>query len=411
MNLGQWMGLLAIFISCYILWQIREILLLLFAAVVLATALNRLARRLQWFGIKRGWAVMVSILLLLLVLVSFFWLIVPPFATQLQQLTQLLTLGFAEINDLIYQFRTQVPPQLKQYLPDVESIVQQLQPLANQLVGGAGAVVGGTFGGLLSFLLVLVLALMMVSSPQAYRSSFVRLFPSFYRWRVDGILDRCDVALGGWLIGILFNMMVIGVLSWIGLLILGVPLALANGVLAGLLTFIPNIGPALSAIPPMAIALLDAPWKSLAVLGLYIFIQQLESNVLTPYVMAEQIFLLPAVTLIAQVFFASIFGFLGLFLALPLTLVLQVWLQETLVKDILDRWRKPFATRRPRPLEAIAPVDTPGETKSVPLLPSSQDLSPLDYDPWDDRPQQSDRPLIPPEVKSGPDFQEQPQPE
>lgn len=411
MNLGQWIGLLAVFISFYILWQIREILLLLFAAVVLATALNRLARRLQWFGIKRGWAVMISILLLLLVLVSFFWLIVPPFATQLQQLIQLLTLGFAEINDLIYQFRTQVPPQLNQYLPDVNSIVQQLQPLANQLVGGAGAVVGGTFGGLLSFLLVLVLALMMVSSPQAYRSAFVRIFPSFYRWRVDGILDRCDVALGGWLIGILFNMMVIGVLSWLGLLILGIPLALANGVLAGLLTFIPNIGPALSVIPPMAIALLDAPWKSLAVLGLYIFIQQLESNVLTPYIMAEQIFLLPAITLIAQVFFASIFGFLGLFLALPLTLVLQVWLQETLVKDILDRWRKPFATRRPRRLEAIAPVDTPGKTESLPLLPSSHDLSILDHDPWDDRPKGSNHQLIPPEVKSGPDFQEQPQPE
>lgn len=411
MNLGQWIGLLAIFISFYILWQIREILLLLFAAVVLATALNRLARRLQWFGIKRGWAVMVSILLLLLVLVSFFWLIVPPFVTQLQQLIQLLTLGFAEINDLIYQFRTQVPPQLNQYLPDVNSIFQQLQPLANQLVGGAGAVVGGTFGGLLSFLLVLVLALMMVSSPQSYRSAFVRIFPAFYRWRVDGILDRCDVALGGWLIGILFNMMVIGVLSWIGLLILGVPLALANGVLAGLLTFIPNIGPALSAIPPMAIALLDAPWKSLAVLGLYIFIQQLESNVLTPYVMAQQIFLLPAVTLIAQVFFASIFGFLGLFLALPLTLVLQVWLQETLVKDILDRWRKPFATRRPRRLEAIAPVDTPTETEPVPWFSPGQDLSLLDYDPWDDRPQGKDRQLIPPEVKSGTDFQEKPQTE
>jgi predicted PurR-regulated permease PerM len=108
--------------------------------------------------------------------------------------------------------------------------------------------------------------------------------------------------------------------------------------LAGILTFIPNIGPALSVIPPIAIALLDTPWKALAVLILYILIQQVESNLLTPYVMAQQVSLLPAITLLAQVFFATFFGFLGLFLALPLTVVAQVWLKEVLVKDILDQW-------------------------------------------------------------------------
>jgi predicted PurR-regulated permease PerM len=104
------------------------------------------------------------------------------------------------------------------------------------------------------------------------------------------------------------------------------------------LTFIPNVGPVLSVIPPMAIALLDAPWKSLAVLGLYIGIQQLETNVLTPFVMAQQVSLLPAITLLSQVFFASFFGFLGLLLALPLTVVAQVWIQEVLITDVLDKW-------------------------------------------------------------------------
>lgn len=373
MNLGQWIGLLVLIISLYILWQIREILLLVFAAVILATALNRLARRLQRFGIKRGWAVLLSIILLLIILVGFFWLIVPPFAAQFQQLIQLLSLGFNELNEWIDEFRTRVPTQLKQYLPDVNSIFQQLQPLVNQLVGGAGAIVGNTLGVLLSFLLVLVLSLMLLINPTSYRRAFVRLFPSFYRRRVDGILDKCDVALGGWLVGILFNMLVIAAFSWIGLWILGVPLALANGVLAGLLTFIPNIGPGLSVIPPMAIALLEAPWKSIAVLILYIIIQQAESNLLTPYVMAEQVSLLPAVTLLAQVFFTSIFGFLGLFLALPLTVVAQVWLQEVVIKDVLDRWRTYPRKRRKRrtilephePDYESSPTLAPAEEKSL----------------------------------------------
>jgi predicted PurR-regulated permease PerM len=228
---------------------------------------------------------------------------------------------------------------LKEYIPDVDQLIQQLQPLANRLLGRGFTFFSSSLGFLGQFLLVLILTLMLLADPTPYRKSFVRLFPSFYRHRVEDILDQCKVALQGWLIGILFNMFVIASLSFVGLLILRVPLALAQAALAGILTFIPNIGPALSVIPPIAIALLETPWKALAVLILYVLIQQVESNLLTPYVMAQQVSLLPAVTLLAQVFFATFFGFLGLLLALPLTVVAQVWLKEVVIKDILDQWQ------------------------------------------------------------------------
>ncbi len=134
-------------------------------------------------------------------------------------------------------------------------------------------------------------------------------------------------------------MFVIGVVTYIGLLVLQVPLPLVNALLAGLLEFIPNLGPTLSVIPPMLLSLLDAPWKAGAVLVLYILIQQFESNILVPMVMRSQASLLPAVTVLSVVVFAIFFGFLGLFLAIPLTIVLQVWLKEVLVKDILDKWQ------------------------------------------------------------------------
>jgi len=108
--------------------------------------------------------------------------------------------------------------------------------------------------------------------------------------------------------------------------------------LAGLLNFIPNLGPTISVIPPIAIALLDSPVKAISVLILYIIIQQFESNFLTPYVMAQQVSLLPAVTLVAQVFFATFFGFWGLLLAIPLMVVTQIWFRHVIVEDILDRW-------------------------------------------------------------------------
>jgi predicted PurR-regulated permease PerM len=357
-KLGQWVGILALVLALYILWQIRSVLMLIFAAVVLATALNTLGAQLQKrLKIQRSFSLILAIFGLLGILVLALWLVVPPFVEQFQELTLLVPKGVDRLDQSVKALNAMAPPFLVPYLPRVEELVQQLQPLVNRLVGGSFTVVTGTLGGVLNVLLVVILTLMLLFEPEPYRRAFVRCFPSFYRRRVHEILDKCGRSLQGWLLGILFNMLVIGSLSGVGLLILGVPLPLANAIFAGLLTFIPNIGPALSVVPPMVIALLDAPWKSLAVFGLYFFVQQMETNVLTPIVMAQQVAMLPAVTLLSQVFFATFFGFLGLLLALPLTVVLQVWLQEVVVKDILDHWQEEnHPPSLSHPLELVEPV-------------------------------------------------------
>ncbi|MHC5737621.1 AI-2E family transporter [Nostoc sp.] len=338
MNLGQWIGLIAIVLSLYILWQIREVLLLMFAAVVLATTLNRLAKRFQRFGMKRGFAVLLAVAIFFAGVVGFFWLIVPPFAQQFQELTNQVPKGFERFNGWIDALRTRIPNQLVPYIPDINSLIQQVQPFANRLLGNSFALVSGSLEAVLKILLVLVLTGMMLADPVAYRKVFVRLFPSFYRRRVDGILDKCEVSLEGWITGAFIAICVVGLMSLIGLSILHVKAALALAVLAGFLNLIPNLGPTMSVIPAMAIAFLDEPWKAIAVLILYFIIQQVESNFITPVVMAHQVSLLPAITLIAQLFFVTFFGFLGLFLALPLTVVAKIWLQEVLIKDILDEW-------------------------------------------------------------------------
>jgi predicted PurR-regulated permease PerM len=161
-----------------------------------------------------------------------------------------------------------------------------------------------------------------------------------------GILQQCEVSLDGWVTGAAIGVFVVGLMSLVGLSILGVKAALALGVLAGFMNLIPNLGPTMSVVPAMAIALLDNPWKALAVFILYFFIQQCESNFITPVVMAHQVSLLPAVTLICQLFFVTFFGFLGLFLALPLTVVAKIWVQEVLIKDVLDQWHNHEADNR-----------------------------------------------------------------
>lgn len=181
---------------------------------------------------------------------------------------------------------------------------------------------------------------MLLSNPRPYMRLFLAFFPAFYRRRAARILKKSEQALVGWTQGILFNMSVITLFSWLGLVALGIQLPLVNALFAGLLTFIPNLGPAFSCVPPTALALMDAPWKAMAVIILYFVIQQLEGMVLTPLVMKQRVSLLPAVTLLAQITFGFFFGFIGLFLALPLAVVAKVWIEEVLFKDILSNWEQ-----------------------------------------------------------------------
>ncbi|HEY9647956.1 MAG TPA: AI-2E family transporter, partial [Chroococcidiopsis sp.] len=211
----------------------------------------------------------------------------------------------------------------------------------------------------------------------SYRDALLKLFPSFYRRRADEILSKCEVALGNWSAGLVLSSSAVAALSATGLWALQIQFVLAHALLAGLLNFIPNIGPTLSLVFPLVVALQDAPWKAIAVLILYLVIQQLESYLLTPTVMQQQVSLLPAITLIAQIFFASLFGVLGLLLALPLTVVAKTWIDEALVKDILDQWKYPAQSQlagHPHALNALpesSPVALPASGQS----PSDQSES------------------------------------
>lgn len=332
------MGVVALTLSLYILWQIRQLILLVFTAVVIANALNILVRQFQNFKIQRWFAVVLSVLILFTSSIAFVWVIVPSVVEQLEELIELVPQGIGQLNDWLVLLEERLSPELLEFLPSIEQINEQVQPIFNRLLGGGFTFFSTTVGIILNILLVLVLTIMLLADPTPYRKGFIRLFPSFYRRRVDEILLLCEKSLQGWLVGTLFSVTFLLILSFIGLSLLGIDLALAQAMLTGILTFIPNFGPVLSVIPPMAIALLDAPWKSLAVLIFYIILQQVEGSLLTPLVMAQQVSLFPAFTLLAQVFFATFFGFLGLFLALPLTVVCQIWVQEVLIKDVLDNW-------------------------------------------------------------------------
>ena len=356
MTLGKWLGLLAVVAALALLWSLRQAVLLIFAGVVVAMALCTLVGAVQKrLDCSRPLAVLLSLLGVLVIVVVAGTTLIPPFVHQFGELITKLPAAAAELvklmhgglegtSRMVYGNSGEELTWLKSALPRSaerqEALGASLSAALIRLLGLAGNI----GNGLLQCLFVLAVALMITSQPIAYREVALQLVPSFYRPRARAVLLQCGEALSAWMVGVLISSLCVGTMAAIGLSLLGVKQVAANAVLAGLLNIIPNVGPTLSTLFPISAALLEAPWKAVLVLILYIIIQNLESYLITPSVMHHQLKLLPGLTLSAQLLFTLIFGPLGLVLALPLAVCVQVILREVLIRDILDPWTPP---RRP----------------------------------------------------------------
>ena len=346
----QWLGLICLAVALFVLWHIRQMVLLILAAVILATALNSLTRQWRRIGVSdRKLSTALTLATVSFCGFLFVALVIPPFIEQFQSLLEEIPRSFIMAARNLETFINNPPERLETFVRenlqdsfnnsiDLTALTSQIQPLLQNLIQNGVGLFNSSLAVLWQFLLVMVMTLMLFSNPQGYRQVMIRLFPSFYRRRADAILTECEIALGNWMGGILINSLFVASMSWIGLSILGIDLELAHALLAGVLNFIPNVGPFISVIFPLSVAFQDPSWKIIAVIILYIAIQNVESYWVSPMVMAKQVSLLPAITLSAQVFFATFFGLLGLILALPLTVITKTWLREALIKDILDRY-------------------------------------------------------------------------
>ena len=358
MKFQHWLGLAALLASGLLLWNLREVLIHLFAAVVLAMAVCILvgALRRRWM-IQRPLALIICLLGLVLIVTIAVAVIIPPFFSQFQQLLQQLPAAARELQQIVLGWVNHASSVVygagasagdrARLVPGDLSSLPNSTALASGVSGGIKGLLGlasNLGSGLIQLVFVIAVALMVAIQPESYRNVAIQLVPSFYRRRAKNILLQCGEALSSWMIGVLISSLCVGLLAGIGLSLLGVKLVMANALLAGLLNVIPNLGPTLSTVFPMSVALLDAPWKAVAVLGLYVVIQNVESYVITPSVMQHQVNLLPGLTLTAQFIFTVLFGPLGLLMALPLAVVMQVLIREIVIHDLLDPWKKRRAT-------------------------------------------------------------------
>ncbi|MFZ9228259.1 MAG: AI-2E family transporter [Prochlorococcaceae cyanobacterium] len=332
MNARTLLGALALIVLALLAWELRWVLLVLFGAVVLAVALDvpiTAVRRLV--PLNRPLALALVLGIGALVGTLLIQLLLPEVIDQVRQLTELLPQLLGRIEQLSRGISW--PPELERSLLD-GSLLQRLQPLGSQLLGFAG----GAANSVVQLLLMVLLAILLALNPRAHQRLVVAITPSFYRGSMQELLGRCRSALGGWLAGMTLSALSVFVLTWAGLALLKIPLALLSALVCGLLTFVPTIGPTVATLLPLAIALLVSPGAVLQVLVLRLTLQNLEAFVITPLLLSQTVNLLPTVALMAQLSLGALLGLPGVLLALPLVVVLQVICQQLVVRELMDRW-------------------------------------------------------------------------
>ncbi len=332
MNGRSVLGALALVVLGLLAWELRWVLLVLFGAVVLAVALDvpiTWLRRLV--PLNRPIALLVVLVALLLIGGGLGQLLLPELAEQVKQFTELVPVVAQRLGKLAAQVS---------WIPDLERQLMafdnwdRLQPLGAQVLGFAGGAANSTIQLLLMALLAVLLAL----DPRSHQRLVVAMTPRFWRPQMQGLLAECRQALGGWLAGMTISATSVFLLTWGGLAMLQVPLALLSGLVCGLLTFVPTIGPTAATLLPLAVALLVSPAKVVQVLVLRLVLQNGEAFLITPLLLSRTVNLLPTVALMAQLSLGALLGLPGLLLALPLVVVLQVVFEEVVVHEVMDRW-------------------------------------------------------------------------
>lgn len=308
---------------------IADVLLLVFAGLLLSLFLISLS---QWISktarLTYGWSLGILCVLLLFAVGVAGWLMAPSIAEQFDELTTKVPQSIEKIKGQIRDYSWAQP-----ILNEVEP--EKVLGSGRRVWSRATGAISGFLGGIASAVIVLFLGLYGAAEPETYKRGLIFLFPKSRRNRVGEVFDEIGDTLRWWLIGKFISMAVVGVLTALGLWLLDVPLAFVLALIASVLTFIPNIGPLLSAVPAVLLGLTEGPEQALYIALLYIGIQSIESYLITPLIQRKTVNLPPGLTLSTQVILGVIFGGLGVALATPLTAAALVGTKRFYVEDTL----------------------------------------------------------------------------
>ncbi len=318
---------LALIGLAWLLIELSELLLLLFGAVLIAVIFDSLAEPIARITrLPERWALLVAVLLVFAVVAASGWLFGAQVRAQFEELQEMLPRAWHAFEEWLGGNR--IGERLL-------ATARDWAPSGSGLVRNVGNVAAATFGALGGLLLVIVAGIYLAAQPRIYRSGLLQLIPPRSRDAGRDAVIATERALRRWLRAQLIGMVAIGVLTTLGLWLIGMPSALALGLLAGLAEFVPVVGSIVAVVPALLIALTLGADTVLWTLGLYVLIQQIEGNVIMPLVTRQAVALPPALALFSVVALGLLFGPLGVLFGAPLAVVLFVLVRELYVKRTL----------------------------------------------------------------------------
>ncbi len=308
-------------LALYLLFQIRQIITLLFVSLVLMSALNPTIKKMERIKLPRALAILMIYLLVLGVFGLIVAGIIPPLVEQtgilisrLPQYSQALGLPAIDHNFIASQ-------------------LNQLTSLSANIV----KLTIGVFGNIVSIFLLGVITFYLLMERKNLDRYLFFLFGGDGEKKAQKFMDVLEEKLGGWVRAQLILMAIIGVMSYFGLRLLGIDFALPLALLAGVLEIVPNIGPTISAVPAVLAGLAISPVMGLAVVALYFLIQQIENTLIVPQVMAKGTGVRPLVSIVALIIGFKLAGIVGAVLAIPVVLMIQVVGTEVFASKLFQK--------------------------------------------------------------------------
>lgn len=320
---------LVVIVAVFFLFYIRSVLLILFVALILASAFDPWVDWLQKNKIPRSLALLLIYLTVLLILGGAVYLIIPPIAVEVNQLSKDFPSYWEKIESSFQNLQDY--SESHALSKNIQDSLSSLQANIGTAAGGVFSTVFSLFGGIVSFFIIMVVTFYMTVEEQGLKRFLRSVLPVKYQPYVTHLVNRMQEKIGLWLRGQLVLSVIIFLLCWIGLTVLGVKYALILALFAGVTELIPYLGPILGAVPAVFIAFTQSPTLALWVIGLYFVIQQAENHLIVPKVMQKAVGLNPIVVIAVILIGAKLAGVVGALLAVPVTTALSV-----LVGDVLE---------------------------------------------------------------------------
>ena len=318
-----------LFLVVFFLFFVRDVILIVFVSLILASAFDPWIDFFQKHKIPRGFGILIIYLAIVLIIAGSIYLIIPPIAIEIKELAKDFPVYWERLSGGVENFRNYSndhgwTESIQGSLDDLQSNVTAIEAAA----GGVFSTVFAFVGGIFSFFIVMVLTFYLTVEEHALKRMLRSLVPVKYQPYITHLVNRIQEKIGMWLRGQLILSLIIFLLSWFGLTILGVKYALVLAIFSGLTELVPYLGPFIGAIPAVFIALTQSPALALGVIVVYLIIQQLENNIIVPKVMQRAVGLNPIITIIAMMIGFKLAGILGIIIAVPVATALSIVLND-----------------------------------------------------------------------------------